>query len=189
MTATKQTRFGTVEIRRYPIVLSDNPGGKHGPPIELGWDYTEDGNEMSNDRRETAGGTMSVSFYEKGRQGRRRSRLYLSHLQREEMLLQAEYTQRELDRATRRATTVRRKRCLSYMLSNPAQKVESNVRGDVAARKLRRAKENLRDLRDDDGHFHDHSDIYDCWWLPSIIWKFRRSRHRHSQNALRRRSP
>ncbi len=33
-------QFSTIEIREYPITLGDNPGGRSGPPISLGWDYS-----------------------------------------------------------------------------------------------------------------------------------------------------
>lgn len=156
MAIAKTTRFDTVEIRHYPFVLSDNPGGSYGPPIELGWEYTEN--------------RLRLSEYEMERQGKRRKRknLYLSHLRRETMLKEANYTQVELERAIRRKNSIRRKRKISYVLINPIIKICWMIRGENQQKKLRRAKKNLQ-LLEGEGMFHEHSDIYGGWWLPDLV--------------------
>ena len=40
-------RFGTIQIRNYNIVLSDNPSCQEGPGISLGWKYSDCGEEIS----------------------------------------------------------------------------------------------------------------------------------------------
>ena len=117
---TKTTRFDTVEIRYYPCVLSDNPGGHYGPAIELGWEYTEN--------------RLRLSEYEKKRQGKRRSNLYISHLRREMMLLELDYTPGELEKAIRRKNSIRRKRKVSNMLANPVVRLHLRIQCETRVR-------------------------------------------------------
>jgi hypothetical protein len=35
----KSVSFSTVEIRDYRMTVGDNPGGKIGPPVSLGWKH------------------------------------------------------------------------------------------------------------------------------------------------------
>lgn len=38
---TKQVSFHNLQIREYDVVLGDNPSCRYGPPVEIGWDYSE----------------------------------------------------------------------------------------------------------------------------------------------------
>merc|ERR1712232_1324856 len=38
---TKQVSFHNLQIREYDIVLGANPSCRSGPPVEIGWDYSE----------------------------------------------------------------------------------------------------------------------------------------------------
>ena len=64
LTVTQRTpvvKFHNVEIRKYSIIVGDNPSCSCGPPISLGWNYDKE-------RRE-----LPLDVYEKNRDGQRRS--------------------------------------------------------------------------------------------------------------------
>jgi len=59
---TKQVSFHNLQIREYNIELGDNPSCRFGPPVTIGWDYSEaneillddmmsDGNEEKKERK------------------------------------------------------------------------------------------------------------------------------------------
>mmetsp|Transcript_16507 Transcript_16507/g.39517 ORF Transcript_16507/g.39517 Transcript_16507/m.39517 type:complete len:160 (+) Transcript_16507:304-783(+) len=149
----KTTHFDTVEIRYYPIVLSNNPDGSYGPPIEFGWEYS------------TEHDTLKVSSYEQERKDTRKPRLYLSQNEREAMLRKANYTEKELKKAMRDKNSARRKRNRSNLLMNPVTKIQMSLQASVRTKKLNRGKKNLEMMRSD-GSFHEHDAIYDRWWIP-----------------------
>jgi hypothetical protein len=60
-TSPHEVKFHNVIIRQYSIVIGDNPSCSHGPPISLGWCYTDNQEELA------------VETYEKHRKGKRRS--------------------------------------------------------------------------------------------------------------------
>jgi hypothetical protein len=162
-TTTKATRFDTIEIRYYPVVLSDNPAGKYGPPIELGWEY------YTTEQHDVDGcnaSKLNLDAYEMERRPRRK-KIYLSQVAREAMLRNANYTEKELQEAMRRKNRARSSRTANNMLMylNPLNCLRQKVECDVQIKKLKKAKKNLRKLSADGG-FHEHSDIYNGWWRP-----------------------
>ena len=60
--SSNSVRFRNVQIREYGIVLGDNPSCSRGPPVSLGWDYDQDGEQ-----------DVLLDVYEKWRIGQRRS--------------------------------------------------------------------------------------------------------------------
>lgn len=56
--SVESVKFGTVEIRRHPIVLGDNPSTKKGPSFEIGWDFQEES-------------VLNIEEYERNRPARR----------------------------------------------------------------------------------------------------------------------
>mmetsp|Transcript_7083 Transcript_7083/g.12697 ORF Transcript_7083/g.12697 Transcript_7083/m.12697 type:complete len:175 (+) Transcript_7083:117-641(+) len=168
-TTTKKTRFDTVEIRHYPCVLSDNPGGMYGPPIELGWEYNaHPGDSINNGSEKNVQNILRLSAYEKERHGKRRKSLYLSHVQRESMLRDANYTEKELKRAIQRKNCARRKRSMSNFLTylHPVTKIQSKIHNGRRVKKLRKAKKNLQKMNEGHNLFYEHSEIYQGWWIP-----------------------
>jgi len=93
-------RFSIVEIREYPITLSDNPGGVQGPPICLDWEY---------DVEQTV--VLLLEEYEATRPPRRcQEEMYLPECLRRWKLLEKGVSMRAMQRACKSAETVRRQR-------------------------------------------------------------------------------
>jgi hypothetical protein len=157
-TTYKVTQFDTIEIRYYPVVLSDNPAGEYGPPIELGWEYTT---------QHTTSTAAKVDAYESERQHTRKNRLYLSQDAREALLRDANYSEKEMKEAMRRKKWARLSRSANNLILriNLFDNVSQTIRNGVQSKKLKRARKNLRKLKASGG-FHEHSDIYDGWWVP-----------------------
>ena len=162
-TNNKVTRFDTIEIRYYPVVLSNNPGGKYGPPIELGWEYytTE-----QHDIDSCNASKFNLDVYERDRRPKRKN-IYLSQVAREAMLRDAEYTEKELEEAMRRKNRARSSRTANNMLMwlDPLYCLRQKVEYEVQIKKLKKARKNLLKLSADGG-FHEHSKIYNGWWRP-----------------------
>jgi len=93
------TSFSTLEIREYNVTIGDNPGGSHGPPISLDWDYST---EMK----------ICIDKYEKIRPPRRtRSQMYMTGSIRMWTLMKdLGYSMREIKEAAKDAELVRKKR-------------------------------------------------------------------------------
>lgn len=159
-TKNKATRFDTIEIRYYPVVLSNNPAGEYGPPIELGWEWTSSQQPSCYENK------LKLDDYERDRQRKRKS-LYLSQVAREGILRDANYTEKELKEAMRRKDRVRLSRAANNMLliCNPFNALHRTVEHEVQIKKLRKARKNLRKFNADGG-FHEHSEIYNGWWRP-----------------------
>ncbi|KAL9191467.1 hypothetical protein ACHAXT_001173 [Thalassiosira profunda] len=158
MDKSKKTQFDTVECRLYPVVLSDNPGGKYGPSIELGWDYTELPNS----------GQRRLSVYERQRQKERVQRFYLSHARRESILREASYSKADIRKATSRKRSIQRRRASSNLFMSPITKIKSRVREGRRARKLKAANRNLQKMEDGDRLFYEHNEVYKGWWKPHL---------------------
>jgi hypothetical protein len=154
----KKVSFDAVEIRSYPIVLSDNPECHYGPSIELGWEY----HAASPDER------LPLSDYEASRSKRRTVRqLYLSQVQREKML-EPIVTPEELQQALREKDRARRYRQVSNSLQDPVSKVSDSVRASRRHKQIRRAVRNLqkKQQRAAAAAADELTDIYSGWWLP-----------------------
>mmetsp|Transcript_26635 Transcript_26635/g.56661 ORF Transcript_26635/g.56661 Transcript_26635/m.56661 type:complete len:198 (+) Transcript_26635:201-794(+) len=166
---TKKTRFDYVEIRHYPVVLSNNPGGSFGPPIELGWEYDAHphGGIDDGSGRSDIDNKLSIHLYEKERRVERRASFRLSHFKRKTMLKEANYTESELEGAMQRKDCVRRDRRVSNLAIhlNPVAKIRSVIRHDRRRKKLKKALTNLRKMGGDDSFF-EHSEIYRGWTIP-----------------------
>ena len=162
-TKDKETHFDTIEIRYYPVVLSDNPAGEYGPPIELGWEYTTQQHDLANCNTNK----LKVDAYESERQRTRKNRLYLSQVAREAMLRDANYSEKEMKEAMRRKKRARFSRSANNFILriNLFNNISQTIRNGVQTKKRKRTRKNLLKLKAD-GVFHEHSDIYDGWWVP-----------------------
>jgi hypothetical protein len=160
-------QFDKVEIREFPIILSNNPSCHYGPSIELGWEYTA---------TNSSDASMKVSQYEKLREGKRRrekagrpSKLYLSQVRREAMLKDAGYTNKEVKMAAKDKKKARRQRTVNRYL-NVQSLVKSHFKVSRTEKKVGRAIRNMERLRrkqeNELDSFYDNSAIYSGWWLP-----------------------
>uniref|UniRef100_A0A6V2EEG0 Uncharacterized protein n=1 Tax=Ditylum brightwellii TaxID=49249 RepID=A0A6V2EEG0_9STRA len=185
MTKPKPT-FTHVEIREYPIILGNNPATTYGPSVELGWEYAyppcqqqqQQQHDNANNKEQSTPEQschIKINDYEKQRQTQRKTtaskpyKLYLSPIRRETMLANANYTKKEIQKATRSKDAARRQRSATTFLMNPVIKVQLNVERSRQEKKLKRAKRNLRGggrLSKVGEVFYDHEDIYKGWRLP-----------------------
>jgi hypothetical protein len=145
------------------VVLSDNPAGEYGPPIELGWEYTTQQHDLANCNTNK----LKVDAYESERQRTRKNRLYLSQVAREAMLRDANYSEKEMKEAMRRKKRARFSRSANNFILriNLFNNISQTIRNGVQTKKRKRARKNLLKLKTH-GVFHEHSDIYDGWWVP-----------------------
>jgi hypothetical protein len=92
---SRHVRFGEMHVREYSQVLGDHPCCQEGPPISLGWDYSQEQ-------------TCSVDDYEAKRLQCRRTRheLRLSFTDRREIL--SDVSDDEVKRGCRRLHRERR---------------------------------------------------------------------------------
>lgn len=105
-------RFGTVEIRSYPVILGNNPSPSAGPPVGIGWQHDPEATLKKD-----------IDSYEESRAsvGSRRSKaehLKIAASAREEMLLEAGYSREEIRLATLRAQKDKLRRVESLRLLN-----------------------------------------------------------------------
>eukprot|EP00562_Extubocellulus_spinifer_P008694 CAMPEP_0178505280 /NCGR_PEP_ID=MMETSP0696-20121128/19047_1 /TAXON_ID=265572 /ORGANISM="Extubocellulus spinifer, Strain CCMP396" /LENGTH=183 /DNA_ID=CAMNT_0020134581 /DNA_START=24 /DNA_END=575 /DNA_ORIENTATION=+ len=173
-TTSRRARFNAVEVREYPLVLSENPACEYGPSVELGWEYeyTTNSNTRTTSSSSNSDRYLTVSQYEQERQGKRRttaakpSKLYLSQVKREAALKKANYTDDDLKRAVRRKSEARRQRSLSNALMNPMSKIQASFAASRRNKKLKRAVRNLKKQKGKEPAALEHSEIYSGWWLP-----------------------
>ena len=166
-TTTKKIQFDTVEIRTYPVVLSNNPACEYGPSIELGWNYNKEEAAHKTIRR--------VSQYEKERFGKRRrekpgrpSQMYLSQVRREAMLHDLGYSDKEVKKAMKDKRKARRQRSVSKFLST-GTRIKATVNGRRKERKVMRAVRNLKKRQEKNNSndlFCDNATVYKGWWIP-----------------------
>lgn len=117
--------FDRLEIRKYPIVVGDNPAVTSGVPLTIGWDHDE--NSMA---------IVSVEEYENSRPPRRcNDELILPKSKRENMMIASGHPRSELTKAVRETIRVknsRRRTINNLYMENYDEFVES------ATRKLKR---------------------------------------------------
>ena len=156
--AVKKTQFDTVEVYFHPPTISNNPGSNLGPSIELDWKaYGES--------------KLKLDTYEQTRPGRMQQRksIYMSHLRRECMLREANYSDGDIKQAIQQKNIIIKQRQQSILFMNPIHKVKMRIDQNTRDMKIHRAKLNLEKLAKEDGSlFHDHDEIYDKWWHPDI---------------------
>jgi hypothetical protein len=121
----RHVTFSTVQIRRYPMLLGDNPAVLSGPPVTLGWEY-----EVLPD--------MSVIDFETFRLRSRRlhsSHLILSHYKRIEIIQRCGHTAKEIKAVEKEMSKIKRQRNMTVALSplspfqNLAESAGRKVRG------------------------------------------------------------
>lgn len=96
----KAVRFGTVELRVFPITLGDNPACTHGPPITIEWDHV-------------AAETMPVDVWESNRQRRRcGEQLKLQWLQRR-IILKDDVSEADILRANQEIRNIHQQRLMT----------------------------------------------------------------------------
>jgi len=116
--------FGGIEVRFFPMILGDNPGGStSGPPVTIGWEPFS-----------TA--SISIDKYESRRKPRRKvEQLLLSPLHRQRMLTSvAGYTYEQVRESMREVKKIRRQRESSLrpvMLASVAKYSFEEVRESV----------------------------------------------------------
>lgn len=112
-TVQQSTSFSTVEIRQYPITLSNNPGGGQGPPICLDWRHDEEKTQV-----------IGLDDYEEERPPRRDEiEMYMPEYLRRWRLLERGVSMKEMRKATKDANCVRQQRKASI---RPQKKLSLN---------------------------------------------------------------
>ncbi|KAG7353242.1 hypothetical protein IV203_009291 [Nitzschia inconspicua] len=106
--------FSNIQIRKYFMILGDNPSTPIGPPLSLGWEY-----EVLP--------TMNIMDFESFRLRSRRfqtNHLILSHYRRVEIVQRIGYTQEEVAKVEKEMKKIQRQRKIT-MAFTPCGKIES----------------------------------------------------------------
>jgi len=104
----RRVQFGKVKVRQYELSISENPCVSEGPPIELGWEYTESPEELSVDQFEAI---------RLPRRHRRLQDFLLSERERRRMLLyRGGYTNEDIKYCIRQVEHIKRQRILTYLM-------------------------------------------------------------------------
>ena len=96
---TPRVAFGEVQVRNYPTILTINPAVTSGPAIGLGWTYDAKKDE-----------TYTLDEYETAREGHRQDDILLSRNDRENLLLELGYSQKDLADSIRKTIRVKNQR-------------------------------------------------------------------------------
>jgi hypothetical protein len=97
---TPRVAFGEVQVRNYPTILTINPAVTAGPAIGLGWTYDAKKDEA-----------YTLDEYETARKGHRRhDDILLSRHDRETLLLELGYSQKDLADSIRKTIRVKNQR-------------------------------------------------------------------------------
>lgn len=98
---SSKIQFSTVEVRQYERVLGDNPGVSSGPPVSIGWKHFEDRTMV-----------LPIDEYEyyHGACTEDQCEMILTRFERETMLLELGYTEKELVKSIRENYKVKNKR-------------------------------------------------------------------------------
>ncbi|KAG7367279.1 hypothetical protein IV203_029950 [Nitzschia inconspicua] len=106
--------FTNIQIRKYFMILGDNPSTPIGPPLSLGWEY-----EVLP--------TMNITDFESFRLRSRRfqtNHLILSHYRRVEIVQRIGYTQEEVAKVEKEMKKIQTQRKIT-MAFTPCGKIES----------------------------------------------------------------
>ena len=180
--------FGTVQIREYPNVLSNNPTCHYGPSIELAW-------QPANEKTYSA-----VSDFEKQTRSQRRSPrptkprgIYLSQVARETILKNCQkkddesndrsscYSDEDIRAAIRQKHKDRMYRSINNALRSPVARIGDARRIMRTEKKVKRAIRNLHKQRNGDNTGDGsnasnttpcHDELYKGWWLPFSAYIF-----------------
>jgi hypothetical protein len=132
----KAVRFSTVCIREYERILGDNPSCTSGPSVGIGWRHTQE--EL-----------LSVNEWESWRETERQpDRLVLCREEREDMLLDLGYTEKDIAAAVRKNVKSKDKRLQTIqnlrasVLEEAAEGAKKRVKGILKLRKKKK-KESL----------------------------------------------
>lgn len=124
----RSVSFSEVQVRNYERVVEINPSVTHGPAIGIGWNYSPDEDEI-----------VSLELFEESREYSRHSstdELALSRDEREDLLRDWGYTQRDIARSVR--TILRSKNQRKQTIQNlHASHMEEAV--EKATRKMKSA--------------------------------------------------
>jgi hypothetical protein len=147
--ASGHVSFETVEIRRYPMILGDNPSCRYGCPVSLGWEYEEIP-------------TISVDDYEDyrmkqrpRRQGKQLYQLILNYYQRKDIFGRMGLDRNELKQREREMLKIQRQRSRTAMMS-PLFKVEDVARS--VGRKVQRAFVKRRQRHSEEVEHHNENE-------------------------------
>lgn len=164
----KKVSFDAVEIREYPIVLSDNPASKYGPSLELGWDYrlaTVVQPIGQKKERPIGEGPLRVDDYEDMRPSSKRrtlKNLYLHLPTREFRIKKHNFTDEEIAKAAAIKAKIHASRERSNFCQNPVTTLYKGL--VIAGRRTKKVQRAVRNLKKQKAAETD--DIYKGWWLP-----------------------
>ena len=140
----RQVHFQDIEIRRYPMILGDNPSCRIGPPVSLGWEFE-------------SLPTMTVDDYEVYRTTHpRKSHLHLmilNYYQRTGIMERSGVDPKDVQTVERQVAKIQRQRQHTAWMA-PLFRVEDIARS--AGRKLQRAMHRRQQHHRDDYHQHQH---------------------------------
>lgn len=127
----KRVRFDRVQVRLYPVVLSNHPSCNEGAPIELGWEHF----------RET---TFSVDDFDRHHKSHRAD-FKLSALQRNYKLLALGYSAKEIQLAQLAVMQTRRQRAMTISKVRSrwgrlTDRIQERSEGFYKARALKRER-------------------------------------------------
>jgi hypothetical protein len=122
-TSKKSVSFGVIQVREYNRVLGDNPDVIFGPPISIGWEYTQ------ND-------ALPMDEYERTKP-RRKSSLRMSSVTRRNLLLNVfEVPAEEIRAVEREVQKIQKQRSQTLKQGTAGRVVESAMQS--AKRRIRR---------------------------------------------------
>jgi hypothetical protein len=121
----REVKFHSIEVRKYPICLGDNPSCSIGPPVTLAWEYEE---EPAID--------LDVYECEHIPHHRHLRHLVLNYYRRHDILINAGYSELEIKQASQACAKAQRQRSRTRFL-DPVSKLDEIVHS--AGRKVKRA--------------------------------------------------